>query len=69
MVSENYEMAHSLPGILFGRFTTLYAFVGNLVIYEVFKKTDSCWTVPLVIPTRMVALTNIGRYDSTLKIT
>ena len=48
-----YEIARSLPGILFCRYTTLYAlFVGNLVIYEVFG-TDSCWNVPQIIPTLM----------------
>jgi hypothetical protein len=42
VVSEtrNY-IAHSLPGILFRRYTTLYAlFVGN------FFGTDSSWNVP-----------------------
>ena len=47
------EIDHSLPGILFCRYTTLYAlFFGNLVIYEVFG-IDSCWNVPQIIPTQV----------------
>jgi hypothetical protein len=50
---EKHQIAHSLPGILFCRYTTVYAlFVGILVIYKVFG-TDSCWNVPQIIPTHV----------------
>ena len=55
VVSERLnDIALSLPGVLFRRYTTLYAvFVDNLVIYEVFG-TDSRWNVPQIIPTHSV---------------